>query len=158
MENYHETISATPVDELADVYTFCHAVTPSGLIKLNKVRIQADCQIKDHQPANPVAIHATRNEVYLKLPVFLRTAWKTKEVLINHQLANLTSNYESLHSYLHWLMTETPDIYRASAQIDLAYKDTADKFQFADIGAGVFNNAEATAENKGAYHRHQKYC
>ena len=40
VENYQKTINATPVDKLADVYTFRHPPTPLGLILLNKVRIQ----------------------------------------------------------------------------------------------------------------------
>ena len=52
-------------------------------------------------------------------------------------------------------MTETPDNYEASAQTNLAYKDTAAKFQYAYIGAAVLNNSVANVSNFGAYHRHR---
>ena len=45
----------------------------------------------------------TTQDFVLNVPCPFRTMWKTKEIFINHDLANTSSNYEHYIAYLKFL-------------------------------------------------------
>ena len=135
-DTHIETIHASPYgNSLADVYTFRHAAVPSGLIELNNAKMRALFQFKHGNGTDLVA----GQDFVLNVPCPFRTMWKTKEIFINHDLANTSSNYEHYIAYLKFLFTETPTNYKDKEQLTLAILDTAGQFEH--------NNGNANAAN-----------
>ena len=132
-------ILASPVDTRADVYTFTHNRQDYGVMKTEDAVTKAS--IKIHTTADDAA--PANDQVVVLCTAPLQLGWKSKEVYIDNQLINPTSNKENELVWMNHLMTAVPSNYRDEEDITLMIHDTPGHLNsivhVLDGAAGLFN-------------------
>lgn len=129
---------ASPVDTQADVYTFMHNRQDYGVLKTEDAMLKVKISI---HAANGTA--AANDRVIVLCTAPLQFGWKSKEVYINNQLINPSSNKDNELAYVNHLMSAVPSNYKDENDITLMIHDTPGHFSdvtnVLDAGGGFVN-------------------